>query len=107
MNGYLNEDIHVYQPKGFEKAGEEEKVYKLQNALYGLRQTLIAWYSRLDSNLMDIGFSKSLNVATLYVKYVKSSGSDMLIVLIYVGDILIIGNKETEVEDIKGRMRSN
>lgn len=55
---------------------------------------------------MDIGFSKSLNVATLYVKYAKSSGSDMLIVLIYVGDILIIGNKEAEVEDIKGRMRS-
>jgi hypothetical protein len=38
LNGYLQEEIFIEQPKGFEVKGLEEKVYLLKNALYGLKQ---------------------------------------------------------------------
>jgi hypothetical protein len=38
LNEYLQEEIFIEQPKGFEVKGQEEKVYLLKNALYGLKQ---------------------------------------------------------------------
>jgi hypothetical protein len=38
LNGYLQEAIFVEQPKGFVVRGEEEKVYLLKKALYGLNR---------------------------------------------------------------------
>ncbi|WJZ91618.1 hypothetical protein VitviT2T_010675 [Vitis vinifera] len=38
LNGYLQEEIYVDQPEGFQVKGQEEKVYLLKKALYGLKQ---------------------------------------------------------------------
>ena len=40
LNGYLEEEIFVEQPKGFAVKGKEDKVYQLKKALYGLKQAL-------------------------------------------------------------------
>ena len=37
LKGYLDEDVYVDQPKGFVIQGNENKVYKLKKALYGLK----------------------------------------------------------------------
>ena len=37
LNGYLQKEIFVDQLKGFVMGGEEEKVYLLKKALYGLK----------------------------------------------------------------------
>lgn len=68
LNGFLQEEIYVEQPKGFVKKGEENKVYLLKKALYGLKQAPRAWYSRIDDHLLSLGFIKSLSESTLYVK---------------------------------------
>ena len=52
--------------------------------------------------MLSIGFIKSLNEATLYV---KRSRNDLLIVSIYVDDILITGSKEVETEEFKATMK--
>ena len=38
LNGLLDEDIFVEQPKGFQVLGSKDKVYKLKKPSYGLRQ---------------------------------------------------------------------
>lgn len=38
LNGYVDEEIYVEQPEGFEVPGKEDYVYKLKKALYGLKQ---------------------------------------------------------------------
>ena len=48
LNGYLEEEVYVQQPPGYEINGHEHKVYRLKKALYGLKQALRAWYSRID-----------------------------------------------------------
>ena len=59
LNGTLDKEIYVEQPLGFEKPGTEGKVLRLGKALYGLKQAPRAWYSKLDSHLISLGFSKS------------------------------------------------
>ena len=59
LNEYLEEEVYVEQPQGYEVPGQEHKVYRLKKALYFLKQALRAWYSRIDSYLTENGFHRS------------------------------------------------
>jgi len=48
LNGYLDEEVFVQQPQGFQVQGKENHVYKLKKALYGLKQAPRAWYTHID-----------------------------------------------------------
>ena len=37
LNGYLEEEIYVEHPKGYEVSGQEHKVYRMKKELYGLK----------------------------------------------------------------------
>ena len=45
LNGYLEEEVYVEKPQGYEVLGQEHKVSILKKALYGLKQDPRAWYS--------------------------------------------------------------
>ena len=84
--GYLEEEAYVEQPQGYEVPGQEHKVYRMQKTLYGLKQDPRAWYSRIDSYLIENGFHRSESEPTLYNK-VNEQGK-MLIVYLYVDDLI-------------------
>ena len=44
LNGYLDEEVYVEQPQGYEFPGQEHKVYRMKKALYGLKQAPRAWW---------------------------------------------------------------
>jgi len=104
LNGLLEEDIYVDQPEGFLVPGSENKVYKLHKALYGLKQAPRAWYSRIDGYLLQKGFKRSANEATLYVK--RSMNEVQLIVSLYVDDLLVIGNNSGSLKEFKHNIES-
>lgn len=95
LNGEIQEEVYVSQPEGFEKRGEEHKVYRLLKALYGLRQAPRAWYARLRKCLEGLGFEKC---PYEHAVYVKREGNECLIIGVYVDDLLVTG---TSVENIK------
>ena len=47
LNTSLKEDIYMWQLKGFEAPGQEDKVIHLKQAIYGLRQSGCEWYGDL------------------------------------------------------------
>jgi predicted AAA+ superfamily ATPase len=56
LNGYIQEEVYVEQPPGFENDKESNHVYKLRKALYRLKQAPRAWYERLRDFLLSKGF---------------------------------------------------
>ncbi|RVW95066.1 Retrovirus-related Pol polyprotein from transposon RE1 [Vitis vinifera] len=101
LNGYLQEEIYVKQPKGFQVKGQEEKVYLLKKALYGLKQAPRAWYSRIDEHLQSLGFVKSPSEATLYV---KGTDANLIVVSVYVDDLLVTSSNEKLVKEFKAEI---
>ena len=82
----LKEEVYVEKQPGYEVEGQEDKVYRLWKALYGIKQAPRAWYSRIDAYLMDNGFDKCDSEPNLYI---KESDGKLLIVFLYVYDFFL------------------
>lgn len=83
LNGPLKEEVFVRQPPGFEKKGEEHKLYRLNKALYGLRQAPRAWNNHINVLLLNLGFLKCFVESGVYVGvYVRSAAQRLVGLLI-------------------------
>ena len=85
LNGLLQEEVFVEQPKGFQDPHSPDHVLRLKKALYGLKQALRAWYDRLTTYLLDCGFKRGHADHTLFVKQDEKS---LLVAQEYVDDIV-------------------
>ena len=85
LDGYLNEEVFIEQPKGFEDPHFPDHVLRLKKALYGLKQALRAWYDRLTNYLLNRGFKRGYAGRTLFV---KSDEAYLLVAQVYVDDIV-------------------
>eukprot|EP00253_Pinus_taeda_P030379 PITA_30379 len=90
INGFIQEEVYIEQPQGFEVHGKESHVCRLKKALYGLKQVPRAWYLRIDTYLWQLGFTKSEADPNLYFIVV---GEEPLILVLYVDDLIITGAK--------------
>ncbi|KAH9785453.1 retrovirus-related pol polyprotein from transposon RE1 [Citrus sinensis] len=81
-------------PEGFVQSSSDH-VCKLHKALYGLKQAPRAWFDRLRKALLQWGFQNSKADSSLFIKH-ESGG--IVVVLVYVDDILITGDKNTIIE---------
>ena len=88
LNGFIQEEVYIEQPQGFEVHGKESHVCRLKKALYGLKQAPRAWYSRIDTYLQKMGFTKSEADPNLYYIVI---GEEPLILVLYVDDLVITG----------------
>ncbi|WVZ71161.1 hypothetical protein U9M48_019780 [Paspalum notatum var. saurae] len=100
-NGFIEEEVYVRQPPGFESARFPDRVYKLRKALYGPKQAPRAWYARLKSFLLKSGFVMGSVDKTLFL---LSRGGDTTIVRIYVDDIIFGGSSHALVSSFAERM---
>jgi len=92
------EEVYVEQPLGYEKKVQEHKVCRLRKALYGLKQAPRAWYSRIDSYLLENGFEKCDGEPTVYI---KEKDGKLLIVVLYVDDVIFTRNDDYLIENFK------
>ena len=85
------------QPPSFVHPQYPHHVCKLHKALYGLKQAPRAWFSRLSSKLLELGFHGSLSDTSLFISH---QAKFHLYVLIYVDDIIITGSSSQAVDSL-------
>ena len=76
------------QPPDFIDPTLPSHVYKLHKSLYGLKQALRAWCTRLSNFLLSIGFLAFKVDTSLFI---LSDGINIFFLLVYVDDILLMG----------------
>ena len=77
--GYINEEVYVEQPPGFEDDNKPDHMYKLKKTLYGLKQVPRAWYERFMDFLLSKGFIMGKVDTTLFTKKI---GKDLFVLQI-------------------------
>jgi len=97
LHGNLFEELYMSQPPGFSRPFYPNYVCRVQKALYGLKQAPRAWFSRLSSKLVDLGFVASKLDTYLFI---CKSASFIMYVLIYVDDIIITGSNSTAIDNL-------
>ena len=85
------------QPPGYQHPSYPSHVCKLNKAIYGLKQAPRAWFSRLSSRLLQLGFHGSLSNTSLFI---YKSKSFTMFILIYVDDIIITCYNKSEIDKL-------
>ncbi|KAJ1686058.1 hypothetical protein LUZ63_017448 [Rhynchospora breviuscula] len=89
LHGDLQERVYMAQPPGFVDEAHPNHVCLLSKSLYGLKQSPRAWFHKLCSTLLDIGFCESQYDPSLFISH---HDNQLTIILVYVDDILITGS---------------
>jgi hypothetical protein len=103
LNGDLEKEIYMKQPKGFVVKGKKELVCKLKRSLYGLKQSPRMWYQKFDTYILGLGFVRSKVDRCVYSKQV---GNHFIYVVLYVDDMLLVGNNIDVIKEVKSQLSS-
>ncbi|KAE8660144.1 hypothetical protein F3Y22_tig00116958pilonHSYRG00159 [Hibiscus syriacus] len=98
LHGELDQEIYMTQPMGFQSQDHPEYVCKLRKTLYGLKQAPRAWYGKITEFLQKSGYSVTPADSSLFV---KANEGKLAIVLVYVDDLIITGDDEAEILQMK------
>ncbi|GKB68915.1 retrotransposon protein, putative, ty1-copia subclass [Tanacetum coccineum] len=101
LNGHLSEDVYMVQPEGFVDPKHPNKVCKLQCSIYGLKQASRSWNKRFDEEMKKIGFTQNPDKPCVYI---KASGSNVAFLVLYIDNILLMGNSVAMLQEIKSRL---
>lgn len=95
------ETIFMEQPPGFIHSKLPHHVCHLKKSLYGLKQAPRAWFDKLSSFLIELGFMCSHADSSLFVRR-DSRGT--VVLLVYVDDIIISGDSKALLNDVIQRL---
>jgi len=98
LNGRLEEEIYLRQPKGFEKGSSQ--ACRLIKAIYGLKQAGRTWIA-LTKVLSKMGFVHSHADQCLMIRRTSKA---VAMIGIYVDDLLLIGDKQATVDEARRQL---
>ena len=102
LHGELQEEVYLDQPPGYEDMDHPDYVCRLRKALYGLKQAPRAWHDKIAEYLVTIGFHMASADHSLYV---RRSETGIVVITIYVDDLIVAGDSDVEVENVKGLLK--
>jgi hypothetical protein len=104
LHDVLEEDVYMKQPSGYVNPSHPQHVCKLDKALYGLKQASRAWYTRLSTKLIHLGFRISKTATSLFIH--KKSGV-IIYLLVYVDEIVVTSSSPSAVMTLLDDLRSD
>jgi hypothetical protein len=96
--GDLQEEMYMEQPPGYVDQTHPNLVCRLKKVLYDSKQAPRAWSCKIGQYFVTNGFQTS-NVD--FSLYVKKTNHGIIIIIIYVDDLLIAGNSDANIFDLK------
>nr|GFB44538.1 retrotransposon protein, putative, Ty1-copia subclass [Tanacetum cinerariifolium] len=84
LNGFLDEEIYMEQPKGFVDPDHPKKK--------GMQA------SKIHEEIKKFGFHQNLDEPCVYQ---KASGSNVIFLILYVDDIILMGNHKPSLQEVK------
>ena len=99
-NAFLNGDLseEVYMQPSPNHSVELNKVCRLRHALYGLKQAPRAWFAKFSSTIFRLGYTVSPYDSSLFV---RCTDKDTILLLLYVDDMIIIGDNLSGIQELK------
>ena len=70
----------------------------LNKSLYGLKQAPRSWYDKMDSFLLDTGFSRCHSDPNIYM---KKLGNHLIMLFLYVDDLILTGSDPKLLTHVK------
>ena len=104
LNGSLEEDVYMTQPEGFVSTRDARKICKLHRSIYGLKHASRRWNIHFDHTFKEFDFIQNEDESCVYKKV---SGSHVSFVVLYVDDILIIGNDIPSLQAVETWLGGN
>ena len=101
LHGDLEEEIYMKQPKGYTVKGKKELVCKLKKSLYGLKKSPRMCYQKFDTFIRGLGFTRSKAYHYVYFKLI---GDHVIYLVLYVDDMLLVGNDKEIIQDLKTQL---
>ncbi|GJR05918.1 retrotransposon protein, putative, ty1-copia subclass [Tanacetum coccineum] len=98
LNGHLNEDVYMVQPGGFVNPKHHRRVCKLQRSIYGLKQASRRWNKIFYKEIKKYGFTQNPDEPCIYK---RASGSIFVFLILYIDDLLLMGNNIPMLQDAK------
>ncbi|GJV23821.1 ribonuclease H-like domain-containing protein [Tanacetum coccineum] len=102
LYGELYETVYMTLLEGF-YSPDDKRVCKLKNSLYGLKQAPRQWNAKLTQTMTENGFKQSKSDYSLFT---KSENGNFISLLMYVNDIIVIGNNIVEIQKFKDFLRT-
>nr|GEX82103.1 zinc finger, CCHC-type [Tanacetum cinerariifolium] len=99
LNGKLDEEVYMNQPRGFIMPGNKNKACKLIKSLYGLKQAPKQWHQKFNEVVLSNGYL--LNQANKCVCRKFDEFGKGVIIFLYVDDMLIFGTDQVQVDMTK------
>ena len=99
LNGTIHEEIFMEVPDGLDVSQRfrDEKVCKLQKALYGLRISPKRWNRKFTEEVSKLGLKSMRNEPCLFIWRDKSK---IAILLLYVDDMIVASNHPPKLQEI-------
>ena len=96
--GDLEEQVYIEQPPRYLAQGKSSKVCFLRRVIYGLKQSLHAWFAKLSGLLSMFGFT---SCATDPIVLIKKTQGGLVILAVYVDDVLLTRSDDTRIYPTK------
>ena len=101
IHGDIHEDIYMQHLEGF--IHDPSLLCRLKNSFYGLKQAPRAWYGKMDSLLLLLGFERCKSNPNVYLRHV---GDLLQVIVLYVNNLLITWSFTSYIGSIKSSLHS-
>ncbi|CAL1392560.1 unnamed protein product [Linum trigynum] len=102
LHGDLKEVVYMEIPPGY-PSGSPDQVCLLHRSLYGLKQAPRAWFEKFQYTILSFGFQQSQNDPSLFT---QSTSRGRVVLLIYVDDMIVTGDDDIGIAQLKANLRA-